>query len=172
MQFYWAILLELEVSPKNDSLLSDLISMIPGYGAYREQEQRRTDDRAARDFLSVRLNECKARLDAIGTEAVANGDLETPVQVEKTRASLELARNRITSAVEGYSGWFSDRKVDAELLDRIIETDHGMVSVVDQIYAAVAPDPNSKYQHSSVAELLARLQSGIDSRDEILSNRK
>ena len=54
----------------DDSMLSNLSRLIPGYGAYREQESRREDDRRTRQFLSKRLADCKARLDAVGKQAV------------------------------------------------------------------------------------------------------
>ncbi len=35
--------------------------------------------------------------------------------------------------MEGFAGWFNDRKVDADLLAEVAELDAGLVSLVDQL---------------------------------------
>lgn len=155
-----------------DSLLNDLVKLIPGYGAYREQESRRADDRATRGFLSKRLNDCKAALDRLALRAVELGDLELSARLDKVRRELELARTRITSAVEGYAGWFSSRRVDAKLLTKVAEVDHGLVSLVDQLDSQIrsAMEEPAKFEVVGVSELLQLLQSRIDRRNQLLHN--
>lgn len=159
----------------DDSLLGDLISMIPGYGAYRDQESRRADDRKARDFVARRLGDCTSALDRVGAAAVAAGDLETPARLERVRTQLELARTRIVAAVEGYAGWFGERNVDAELLGKVTQLDQNLVSIVDQIDSAIrsprdAGEP-SPAQHVDWTELEAHAQlllERIDRRNALL----
>ncbi|QDV26183.1 hypothetical protein [Aureliella helgolandensis] len=153
-----------------DSILNDLLQLLPGYGAYRTQESRRQDDRLAREFLSKRLNDCKAALDQVGANAVAGGDLESPLKVEEIRQSVELARNRLTAAVEGYSGWFNSRTVDAELLGKIVELDQNMVSLVDRLdaFARAATEDAGQLDVAGMREVLTLLQTRIDRRTELL----
>ena len=113
------------MSENNDSLLGDLASLIPGYGAYAEQESRRDDDRLTREFLRKRLADCKAKLEAVGKSAVAGGDLDTPAELEKIKAAKarldagesfeEVAKDVSTcpsSAQGGDLGFFGKGQMD------------------------------------------------------------
>lgn len=160
------------MTDKDDSLLGDLISMIPGYGAYRDQQSRRDDDRLTREFLGRRLRDCKSNLEAIGKRAVAEGDLELPAQVEKICNRVELAQNRLSSAVEGYAGWFSERKVDAKLLEEIGTLDANLVSLVDQLDSLTesAAEQSLASSAKEIDEALDLLHARIDRRTEVLKN--
>lgn len=154
-----------------DSLLNSLAKLIPGYGAYREQESRRADDRATRAFLVQRLDHCKAHLDSTGERALADGDFEKPVVLENLRSDLDHARQRLASAVEGYAGWFGDRTVDADLLHQIGTLDANLVSLVDQMDNLAARLDESWDTHvSELRTAIARLHARIDRRNEILTN--
>ncbi len=158
----------------DESLLNDLISMIPGYGAYREQESRRQDDALTREFLASRLRQCKSSLTQLGQQAVAAGDLELPAQVERLRDRVDLAERRLEAAVEGYSGWFSKRKVDAKLLKDVATLDANLVSLVDRLdtlCAALSPTSNPQQSDwSELSEVIDRLHTRIDRRGEILKS--
>lgn len=153
----------------NDSILKDLTKLIPGYGSYVEQESRRNDDRLTRDFLVTRLSDCKDSLDKIGNDALSKGDLDAPAKVEKLRSEVDLAQQRLRAAVEGYAGWFSERKVDADLLKQVAELDSNLVSLVDQMDAMgkslLKSDSLDLSEYSEAAE---RLNQRIDRRTEIL----
>jgi hypothetical protein len=161
------------VADDKDSLWRDLVHIIPGYGAYRAQQSRRDDDRRTREFLAQRLNDCKAALDRLSLQAVAAGDLELPMQLERLRQRIDVVRSRIASAPEGYAGWFGDREVDAELLEKIGQLDASLVSIVDQIDAAAraaggTDGESAKLDWVQVAELVDRLQGRMDRRNELL----
>lgn len=157
------------MSQKKDSILQDLSKRIPGYGSYLQQESRRDDDRLTRAFVAKRLGECKSNLDAVASAAVASGDLDTPARIEKLRNRVELAQNRITSAVEGYSGWFSKRTVDAKLLEEIGKLDENLVSLVDQLDAtAQTYASQNAWDAAEFLEIADRLHARIDRRTELL----
>lgn len=157
------------MSEQDDSLLSDLTKLIPGYGSYVEQESRRSDDRLTREFLQKRLNDCKETLDQIGQKAIAQGDLDAPAKVEMVRAKVDLAQQRLAAAVEGYAGWFSERKVDAELLREIGNLDANLVSLVDQMDAIGKTILKSgSLEFSDYVEAVDLLNTRIDRRNEIL----
>jgi hypothetical protein len=161
---------ESKLSNGEDSLLSDLARLIPGYGAYLDQEARRKDDRLTREFLTRRLDDCKAKLDEFGRQAAADGNLELPLQLEKLRDRMDLAQRRLAAAVEGYAGWFGERKVDATVLEEVAKLDANLVSVVDQIDAAAKGLSGEREpQLGDLEELLTLLHQRIDRRTEIIT---
>ncbi len=157
------------MSKNDDSLLRDLTSLIPGYGGYRESESRREDDRLTREFLVKRIDECKNAFDALGSEAVAAGDLESPLTIEKIRGRVSHAQSRLAAAVEGYAGWFNERKVDSKLLEDVAKLDSNLVSLVDQI-EHFAKDRSSALDSrlASIAEAADLLHARIDRRHDLL----
>ena len=154
-------------SKSNESFLDDLKSLIPGYGAYKALESRREDDRLTRSYLVKRIDQCKSLLDGIGAQAVKSGDLETPLQTEKLRTELDRARSRLAAAVEGYSGWFSKRTVNEELLSQVAELDASLVSVIDIAEKSLQQELSDL---SQVASNLTLLHQRIDRRSDLLKN--
>ncbi len=158
------------MSDNDKTLLGSLSRLIPGYGAYQDQESRREDDRRTRAYLVKRLSDGKARLDAVGKQAVAAGDLETPAALEGIRTRIELAQNRLAAAVEGYASWFGSRQVDAKLLDEIAKLDANLVSLVDQIDDfGKALLTAAKLDTQELAEAAELLNARIDRRLELLN---
>lgn len=157
----------------DDSLLKNLAKLIPGYGSYLEQESRREDDRLTREFLAKRLQDCKAGLDKLGAAAVAAGDLEAPARTEQLNKQLDRAQVRIRAAMEGYSGWFNQRQVDAEVLKKVAELDANLVSLVDQIDSGIQQlvEQSAFQQADKLAEIgewAELLHARIDRRTEFL----
>ncbi len=160
------------MSDQDDSLLRDLAKLIPGYGAYLDQESRRSDDRRTRDFLVQRLGDCKAQLDKLGKQAATAGNLDLPAKLEVLRARLDHAQRRLSAAVEGYAAWFGDRTVDAELLEQVAKLDAALISVVDQLDALggqleAEPTPG-RLEDSDYVELLDLLHQRIDRRSQLI----
>lgn len=157
------------MNERNDSLFSDLTKLIPGYGSYLKQESWRDDDRLTREFLRKRLSDCKTRLEAVGKNAVADGDFETPARIDKLVSQLSHAQNRLAASVEGYAGWFGQRRVDAEVLEQVAKMDANLVSVVDQIDALARQiEAQSTQQFSELNGMLEMLHTRIDRRSEVL----
>lgn len=148
-----------------DSIIDQLKSIIPGYGAYHAQESRREDDRLTRQFLVKRIDQCKSLLDDLGGHAARSGDLESPLQFEKLRNELDRARARLAAAVEGYSGWFNNRTVDEKLLAQVAQQDSNLVSVVDLIGQQLQEKPLAL---DKLKETIALLHERIDRRGELL----
>ena len=154
-----------------DSLLRDLVRLIPGYGAYQDQETRREDDRLTREFLEQRLAECKDKLDKIGLRAVEHGQLREVAKIDGVREQLDLAQRRLAAAVEGYAGWFSSRRVDAKLLETIATMDASMVSLVDQIdLLARKKLERNEIGFEELNELVALLHARIERRNATLKS--
>ncbi|MEM7479515.1 MAG: hypothetical protein AAF483_31400, partial [Planctomycetota bacterium] len=148
------------------SIISQIASLIPGYGGYLEQEERRKDDRVTREFLVSRLRHCKSDLDKRGKDAIGKGDLDLPAKLEPLHTQVDLAQSRLASAVEGYAGWFNDRKVDADLLGEIADLDAGLISLVDQL-DSMSEDWGDETA-TEYAEALEQLHEQIDRRTTLL----
>lgn len=144
--------------------MSNLATLIPGYGAYRKQQARRDDDRLTREFIIKRIDECKSRLDALGLQAANQGDFELPLAIEQYRNELDRARARISAAVEGYSSWFS-KNLSEEALKQVSQQDESLVSVVDLLDQLVTQQPLPSQQ---LVENLQLLHQRIDRRSTLL----
>jgi hypothetical protein len=154
---------------KDKSILESLAGLIPGYSAYQEQESRRDDDRRTRAFLAKRLGDVKARLNATGKQAVSAGDFELPASLEPIHSRVDLARNRLAAAVEGYASWFGERQVDVALLDEISRLDANLVSLVDQLDdLAKQLQASPKADTSELSQAAELLHARIDRREELL----
>ncbi len=152
-----------------DTLVNALRKRIPGYGAYLEQEARRSDDRVTREFLTRRLAQAMSSLDNKGAAAVAEGDLNAPIVFEKLRERIDLARNRLAAAVEGYASWFGDRSVDADLLKQVATLDANLVGLVDQIDELVGKlGVETQVALKELHEAAELLHSRIDRRHDLL----
>lgn len=150
-------------------LLKDLTKMIPGYGGYVELESRREDDRLTREFLVSRLQDCKKKMDGLAEAAISQGDLDAPSQIDKMRGPLDLAQSRLRAALEGYAGWFSEKKVDEELLKSIAELDANLVSLVDQVDSLLSDvEAFSQVNQADLKEAADLLNQRIDRRTEML----
>ncbi len=150
----------------DDSIIRKIAEFIPGYGGYLEQEDRRRDDRLTREFLVRRITNCKHNLDDIGKQAIAAGDIELPAKLQPLHDKLDLAQSRLASAVEGYAGWFNDRKVDADVLAEVAELDAGLVSLVDQLDELA--DDWSIERAGDFRDGLQQLHKQLDRRNTIL----
>ncbi|RMF37947.1 MAG: hypothetical protein D6753_16575 [Planctomycetota bacterium] len=157
------------MAASDDNWLQGLLSAIPGYGAYREQQSRRDDDAATRAFLAKRLGDVGNRLTRVMAAAAQRGDIELPHRLESLRTEVERAQNRLRAAVAGYASWFDQREVNAELLDQIARHDESLVSLVDQLdKLAAGMESPTEDQISEFREVVDLLMERIDRRDEIL----
>ena len=119
-------------------------------------------------FLVKRLGDCKAALDEAGLQAVAKGDLDAPLRIEKTRGSLDHAQSRLSAAVEGYASWFGSRTVDASLLQQVTKLDENLISLVDQIESLIQDSATAGNSPQDLPAAITLLHSRIDRRHELL----
>lgn len=153
---------------KNESTWESLTRLIPGYGAYRSEEKRRDDDRLTRQFLIRRLQECKLKLERLGAGAVATGDLKSPAIIDRCAGGIDMAQSRLKAAVEGYAGWFNQRTVDEQLLHKILQHDSNLVSLVDQMDAAIQAWDGKDQPPVELSAAIELLHTRIDRRNELL----
>src|SRR5688572_1090798 len=92
--------------------ITDKLSSIPGYDAYRDKENRRETDRRIRDRISAELGSYAERIERIGTALADQREIAAVGQVDMAATSLRHAQNLVSTATYGYGGILSDRNVD------------------------------------------------------------
>jgi len=107
--------------------------MLPGYNGYLESENRRHEDRKARDYLSERLQDCKRDLQIYLKSRLAAGDFDVVLAGEKLREQINHVQAKTLAALEGYSAKFDARKIDTDELQKLVDIDSDLVSVVDRL---------------------------------------
>ncbi len=154
----------------DDSLISELLNKIPGFGGYRKPSQLRDDDRAARSFVAKRLGECAASLDRFGAEVVKHLQLDEVAEVESVRDEVNRAKQRLLSAIEGYSSFWESGGADEAAIKQAIEIDHSLVSTVDQIDAAAQACTKvpAQWDAAQFKDWTSHLHSRLDQRSDLL----
>ncbi|GAB5404422.1 MAG: hypothetical protein Aurels2KO_26530 [Aureliella sp.] len=154
----------------DDSLISELLNKIPGYGGYRTASKLRDDDRVARKFVAQRLGDCASSLDRFAAEAVKRLQLDVVAEVEKVREEVSRAQQRVASAIEGYSSFWESGGADDDAIEKAIEIDHSLVSTIDQIDSAAQACTKSPAQWNmqQFQDWTSHLHSRIDQRSELL----
>lgn len=152
--------------------------MLPGYNSYLESENRRKEDRKAREYLAERLQECKGDLQTYVKERLAAGDLDAVLTGEKLREQINHIQSKTLAAFEGYSAKFDSRKIDAEVLKRIADFDSDLVGVVDRLQQQIlrretAHQENvpadTKLQFDQASQWVSMYQDRFDKRSQLLA---
>lgn len=114
-----------------------LVSRIPGFGGYKQKEQRREADKLLRLHVARQYEEQLARLKGIQSDLAMQGDLRTLLALERAVTKLQLLIDRLKTASYGYAGLFDAVKVDEAALDKLYEFDRSMMDGVDAIAAVL-----------------------------------
>ncbi len=152
-----------------ESIMDNLTKYVPGFGSYRSEQKRRDDDLAVRKYLADRLQECKRDLQACMLPLVDQANFIAIGQGEKLRTSIELAQSKMRAAVEGYSSWFENTKIDESKLKQVLDLDNDLVAVVDRLHheitslVAITPD------FAAAQSIATSLRDRFSRRNELLS---
>ncbi len=115
----------------------NLLSRIPGYGGYMEMQTRRKADDLLRQYLVKRLEDQRQRLDEIGKSMLSSGGLAQMDELRSLMTKLRTFIDRIESAADGYSGFFSAVKIGEEELEKLYAFDDAMTEYVDGFREAI-----------------------------------
>lgn len=153
-----------------DSLIQDLLDKIPGFGAYREASRLRDDDLEARNFVAMRLAECKGNLDRLAAQAVKALLLDEVAQIENVREAVDRGRSRIEHAIEGYRSVWESRGASTKMIQEALQIDHALVSIVDKLDEAARNSMGNPKEFDAPAsmELTSQLHAQIDRREQLL----
>lgn len=146
--------------------ITDKLSSIPGYDAYRDKENRRDTDRRVRDQIGSRLAEFAARIERIAENLAARREIEAVGPVDSAATSLRHVQNLVQTATYGYGGIFSDRDVNQAALDQLTQFDEDILTRSDALEPAIAQleSASSEQDRSAAAASLQAVIDGLKSR--------
>lgn len=155
---------------EDDTLTAELLKLIPGFSAYRDSNKYRDDDRAARSFLAQRLGECAGNLDRFAAEAIKRLQLDLVEEIESVRNDVVRAKNRVQSAIEGYSSFWESTGAEPKVIKQALELDHGLVSLADQIDQAAQDCIQSPVQWDTgkFQDWTSQVHGRLDQRNQLL----
>jgi hypothetical protein len=112
---------------------SRLMNSIPGYTGYKDKESRRDADRVVRDRLAAALANSADRVERVATNLANARRIAEVGAVNDAAGSIRHLRDRIATASYGYGGLFSNRDIDAPVLDQIRLFDESLLSGAGEI---------------------------------------
>ena len=152
-----------------------LVSRIPGFGGYKQKEQRREADKLLRLYVARQYEEQLARLNGVQAELASQGDLRTLLALERATTKLQLLIDRLKNASYGYSGLFDAVKVDEAALDKLYEFDRGMVdgaatiaAVLDRLSGAVSLQQSASAEARELTAVLEELNATFSRRQDVI----
>lgn len=152
-----------------------LVRHIPGFGGYKEKEQRREADKLLRLYVARQYEAQLARLNSIQTDMADQGDLKTVVALERTAMKLQLLIDRIKTASYGYAGLFDAAKVDNVALDRLYAFDESLVEgakrlgeSLDRLAGALAIEQVPTAETKDLVALLEELHTTFSRRQDVI----
>lgn len=152
--------------------METIVRHIPGFRGYLEKEYRRESDELQRNWLAARLQQSKKGLDEYMQNLTAAGNLDALPTIERVRLRLDKLQNRITSAMQGYSGVFDLVRIDEGLLDRVYEHDANLVDEVEALADTIEALPGKTEPPATLSadalRLIDALEEAWDQREDIL----
>jgi hypothetical protein len=156
----------------NRNWMETIVRHIPGFKGYLEKEYRRESDELQRNWLAGRLQQSKKGLNEYMQALTAAGNLDALPTIERVRLKLDKLQNRITSAMQGYSGMFDLVRIDEAVLDRVYEHDAGLVDEVETLADTIEALPSKTEPPATLAAAVIKqieaLEEAWDMREDIL----
>lgn len=114
-----------------------ILSYIPGFKGYMERQSRRDSDKLLRETIANRFEEQWQRVSAIQRDLINQGGIAYVDDLEAAAIQLRTFADRIRRATRGYSSLFEATKINQDELSQIYQYDAAMLSLADQVSAAV-----------------------------------
>ncbi len=143
--------MSMPVSEKN--FLEKIASDIPGLAGYRERDTRRETDRRIREYLALRLDDGRARLNAIRNQATDAGELGLLDAIGRLDRTLQKSVSSLRYADYGFSGLFDQLKIREAELDQIYAYDASLVADVISLSDALRAGGGSLPDIAALAAL-------------------
>jgi hypothetical protein len=118
--------------------ITDKLSSIPGYDAYRDKENRRETDRRVRERIAADLGSFAERIERIATDLANRREISAVGPVDSAAKSLRHVQNLVSTATYGYGGIFSDRNVDEAALDQLNTFDADLLTRAEALEPVIA----------------------------------
>ena len=156
----------------NRNWMETIVRHIPGFKGYLEKEYRRESDELQRNWLAGRLQQSKKGVNEYMQNLTAAGSLDALPTIERVRLRLDKLQNRISSAMQGYSGVFDLVRIDETVLDRIYQHDANLVDEVESLADTIEALPSKSDPPATLAaaiiKLIDALEEAWDMREDIL----
>lgn len=148
-----------------------LSKLIPGFGSYASQQQRRDDDLALRRYLIDRLQGSKQILQRIALAFLKDANFPRIQDSESLRTSIEHLQSRLRSASEGYAPLFSSKVVDEPKLKEILSIDEAIVGFIDKLDETLLAIEQGSSEFEAAKDLVDRAKQRFARRYEILDSK-
>ena len=119
------------------SRFESLTKKIPGYGGYKEKEQRREADALLREHIAREFEAQWGRMNDLKSQMLVGPAMSQLDDMGKASRRLQTLIDKIKGATQGYAGFFDAVKVKEEQLDELYEFDNNMLTEVDKVALAV-----------------------------------
>jgi hypothetical protein len=153
--------------------ITDKLSSIPGYDAYRDKENRRETDRRIRERIAAELGSYAERIERVATTLANERDLSAIGPVDAAARSLRHVQNLVSTATYGYGGIFSDRNVDEAALDQLNQFDADLLTRTEGLEPAVAQLEAAPADQLAAVEAVQSVIEGLrarfDEREQIIA---
>lgn len=158
----------------DSTALGKLLSKIPGLSGYMERERRRDADALLRETVSARLEQSRVQLGTI--QASLSRDIVMGIQYAEPlgRVNTQLVglASKIHDAPQGYAGFFSAVKVQAEDLARLYSFDEQMLNYSDQINSDVAALGKAVADGANIDAAIAGLSADLLEANQVFNSRQ
>jgi len=118
-------------------IFEKLASKIPGFKGYIERQHRRDSDKLLRDTIFSRFRELEARVSALQTDFISQGEIAYIDDLEKSAIKLRTFADRVRTASRGYSSLFDAVKINEEELAKLYEYDAALLEKADEVGRAI-----------------------------------
>jgi len=149
-----------------------LVSRLPGFGGYKDKEQRREADKLLRLHVARRFAEQLSRLGDIQREVTDLGDFKTMMVLERAVMKLQLLIDRLKTASYGYAGLFDALKVDEDVLDRLYAFDLQMLDGVERVSSLLEAMSKGLSIDQSLMQEARELVNELESLNNLFSRRQ
>lgn len=154
--------------------ITNALSSIPGYDAYRDKENRRETDRRVRDRISARLGDLAESIESVATGLANQRDINAVGPVDAVAREVRHLQNLVATTSYGYGGLYSDRAVDAVALEQLNQFDNDLLTrievlgpLVDGLKGTSAPADRDAAL-TSIKTALAELKTRFDERSYVV----
>lgn len=114
-----------------------LLSKLPGFKGYIARADRRAADKLLRETISEKFQAVWVRLSGIQRDLVVSGHIDVLDEIEVGAIRLRQFIDRVKTAAYGYSGFFDSVKINEAELDMVYQYDLTLVTLADEVNAAV-----------------------------------
>jgi hypothetical protein len=150
----------------------NLVAKLPGYGGYKQKEQRREADKLLRLYVARQYEAQLKRLGDIQYTLTSRGRLASIVTLERASTKLQLLIDRLKTASYGYAGLFDAIKVNEEKLDKLYEFDQAMLDGVSQLSAILDKLTEAAEAEASVSAESSDLVKACEALNNTFSHRQ